>query len=156
MANQGDIRNWLAELGVPEAARAEANRLVYEIALANSTNGYPKFQDGRRVMSAEVLAAGAQRLQALGFEKLAEKILDRCAPIRIEDEGQRLAVKAPYSEQATLLFRGIPNRRWDGERKVNVVPAAERRVLWQVLQRAYPGMVGVGPQGVFVVPGGTP
>jgi hypothetical protein len=127
---------------VSEEARAQANRIVYAIAahLHDTAPGAGAAQAER-----------ARKLLELGFTALADKVLERVAPIRIEVEGDRLAVRTPYSEQATLLFRGIPNRRWDRERKVNVVPAAERRTLWQALERAYPGMVGIGPKGPFVL-----
>jgi hypothetical protein len=128
------------DLAVSEEARAEANRLVHAIALEQGGSG---------------VARAAARLRDLGFAKLAEKVLDRCVSIQIASEGPELAVKTPFTEEAVLLFRGIPNRRWDGERKVNVVPAAERRTLWQVLERAFPGAVGLGPKGIFVLGGAS-
>lgn len=121
-----------------EVERQRANKLVYQVALD---------QKGPGVVRA------AEELRTIGFGRLADRILERCVAIEIKAEGDRLAVRTPFSEQAVALFRGIPNRRWDGERKVNLVPEAERRTLWQVLERAFPGAVGLGPQGPFVVPG---
>ena len=125
-------------MNVSEEARAEANRLVYQLALTPV--------DGR--MDA---AAACARLAELGFAKLADKCLEWVAPIRVTESDGRLVVKAPYCEAATDAWRGIRGRRWDRDAKCNSVPATERAALWRLLVAHYPGQVAIGPKGPFQV-----
>ena len=120
---------------MPEA-REEANRLVHQIAVR---------QDGPEV------GAACGRLQELGFVKLAARVLERVASVRIIEEGSDLVVESAYSPEAVALLRKVPGRRWDGERKVNVFPAGARLALWAALRAAYPGSIGSGPRGVFFI-----
>lgn len=116
--------------------RAEANKIVYEIALKQT---------------GAVVGWGCQRLRALGFNSLAERIEKRAIAVRIQKEGGRLLVKTPYSDEVAAAFRLIPGRRWDRERKVNVIPVNQRRALWALLCRHFDGEQGVGPKGVFTI-----
>ena len=119
-----------------DAARAEANALVYRIAMA---------QRGIDV------ATACARLSELGFEKLAGRIAERAVDVRIVEDGDRLRVHARFVEGAADDWRAIRGRRWNGETKTNEVPKSERRALWALLVRHYAGAVGVGPRGPFTV-----
>lgn len=125
----------------PADRREQANRLVHRVAV---------HQDGLEAASA------AAELRALGFERLADRLLERTAPVRVcvTDEG-RLEVRAPYNEMATDMFRRIPGRRWDRERKANLFPSAARVELWDALCIAYRGLVLLGPGGLRVLGGGN-
>jgi hypothetical protein len=119
-----------------EEARTEANRLVYRIAV-------------EQIGDAVQVAIG--RLFALGFEKLADRIAERIAPIKLTVEGDLYVLEAPYSEVATTEFRRVPGRRWDRERKVNTFPVASRAALWAALSASYKGIVARGPKGLFAI-----
>jgi len=119
-----------------EGAREEANQLVFMVALK---------QRGIEV------ATACARLRELGFEKLAARIEKNAVDVRIEEDGDRLRVHARYLEEATPTWRAIPGRRWDGDAKANEIPARERRALWALLTRYYPGAVAIGPRGPFTV-----
>lgn len=130
-------RKYGFDMPCDEAARAEANALVYRVALV---------QEGVSV------AEACARLRVLGFEKLAARIEKRAVDVRIEEVGDRLRVSTRrYVEEATASWRSIRGRRWDGEAKANEIPASERRALWSLLTRHYPGAVAMGPRGPFTV-----
>ncbi len=121
----------------PEA-RAEANRLVYRIAAR---------QDGLDV------AQACEALCALGFTKLAARIMERLVTVTITEAAYgRLAVSTPYSVEVVDAMRRIPGRRWDGEAKANTFPATERRAIFTALQNCFPGVIATGPRGVFQIP----
>lgn len=127
-------RKYGYNLKVAEKVRAEANRLVHEVAIRQS--------------GPEVLAAAA-RLRTLGFDKLAEAISRPRADIVITQDAEGVFLNAPYSEAATAAFRSIPGRRWIGEEKVNRFPLSAKRRLLDVLRTYYPGQWVAGPRGVF-------
>lgn len=118
--------------------RKIANVLVHFIALE---------QDG-----AEVLLAAAM-LSALGFTVVAVRIMKRLVTVRIclEQGDTRFTVTTPYNEAASSAWRTIPSRRWDKERKVNVVDVKDKKALWTVLRTHFAGAHAEGPQGPFVV-----
>jgi hypothetical protein len=122
---------------VTEEARAEANKLVYEIALD---------QKGKRVLQ------HVARLRELGFAKLAARIIKRVAPLEVEEEGDELLVRTPWDEQAVAMFRRIPGRRWDKDRKANVIPRASQAQLFALFKRCFPGALGLGRKGIFEIP----
>jgi hypothetical protein len=133
---------------VPMEARQAANKLVHRIAC-----GVTFFE----------LASSLTELSLLGFSKLAETIYARRATIKVETlqdtSPVRLLVKSPYTEGSLATIRAIPGRRAEyegtGENKHflgNSFPVAERARVWDMLQRHFPGAVGVGPKGAFQVP----
>ncbi len=91
-------------------------------------------------------------IDALGFSNLAARLADRvqnASTIEIATESDRygdlLAVTAPYNAILTEKLRAIRGRRWDGERKVNLIPAILRPALEQALLETF------GPSPVFVL-----
>lgn len=121
---------------VSEDARREANMLVYRIALEQT---------------GEVAVERAERLRALGFPALADRILSRVVDIAIWRDGDRLVVKAPFREEAREAWRSIPGRRWDVNNRVSVFPCSARPAIHSVLCAFYCGALAVGPKGPFVV-----
>jgi hypothetical protein len=136
------------DVAVDPAARAEANKLVHDIALAQTGLG---------------VAEAADRLRALGFARLADVILRRACPVRIElgaplaPGTPTLLVHTPYREDVLAAWRAIPGQSWDKARKVRVVPAVQLPAVQRLLQAHYAGLVGyhegVGP---FAVDALTP
>lgn len=124
------------DLEVAPEARTRANKLVYQIALE---------QEGKSTLEA------AAELRGLGFDKLAARIIERLAKVVIEETNGELAVYAPFVETACGDWRGIPGRRWDGEAKCNRMPSNQRRALFGLLKKHYPGALATGPKGAFVV-----
>lgn len=126
---------------------AEANRIVHAVAIAQAPN-----------------LAGAARLRELGFEALADLIVERFVTVRIfeatadSDHSAAirrgdvfLKVRTPYSDEATADWRAIPGRYWRKEEKVNAVPASQRKALWALLRRHFAGALAVGPKGPFTI-----
>jgi hypothetical protein len=110
-------------------AQGIANRLVYRIACD---------QRGPRV------AARVVALHALGFVALAARIADRVGAIKVAEEGSDLVVDAPYSEKFNVEIRTVRGARWDGARRVRLVPVALREQLWDVLRTTFRGHLVVG------------
>lgn len=123
---------------VSDEARQEANKIVYEIAAR---------QEGPEVGPLCV------RLRELGFEKLADRILERVAPIAIHQMGDKLWVSTPYTDAVVSDMRGIPGRQWKKLAKVNEIPNTleSKRALWEVLAKHFNGRLARGPKGPFVV-----
>lgn len=104
----------------------------------------------------------ADQIATLGLTTLANKIrkrfvnAERKAKIRIVDRGDALLVETPFRRSASSDFidawRNIPGRRYDRSRNANVVPVNEKRRLWELLKRFFPGEFGTGPQGLFRIP----
>lgn len=117
---------------INDANRSEANRLIYLIA---------DRRDGLDVIRA------CATLRALGFVKLANKIADRLADLRITLQGDRYALVAPYSEEIVGALRAIPGRRWDKVAKVNTFPLSSKGALWATLKRLFSGKALIGPEG---------
>lgn len=123
---------------VPEAARERANALVHAVACRPG--------DGLFALNA------AAELLAVGFHLLAQRLVERTADIVIAPiDGGRISVVSPYDEVAVGALRGIRGRRWDKDAKVNTFPVGERKAVWQVLEAHYPGRLGMGPKGPFVI-----
>jgi len=134
------------DIPVDPERRAAANQLVYQIACG------PKFAD---------LAAALTELQLLGFIKLAKVITDRTATIKVETMADgRLLVSTPFTEGSLAAIRAIPGRRAEyvdgvnGNKKFkgNSFPANQKARVWGMIKRHFPGAMGVGPKGGFVVP----
>ena len=122
-------------------ARAFANRLVHRVAASKSI---------------EVRNACTVAIAALGFVRLAEKLMDReqaRGAVRVTTEGDKLVVRAPYSEDFNNACRRVPGCRWDGSRKVRVCPSTSRVFLWRAICVSFPaGTAIIGERGVTRVP----
>lgn len=130
-------RLMVIETGLSEEAHAEANRIVYEIALRQ---GGP-----------EVLPMIA-RVREIGYYSLADAITDRLVKIEIKDwPDGKLAVKAPYNEGFIEATRRLPGRWWVANRKVTLFAQEAKQGLWTALKQCYPGMLALGPKGFFSI-----
>lgn len=116
--------------------RAEANKLVYQIALN---------QGGVEVLKAAV------RLRELGFSKLAAVLIERKAEVTITEDAEGVVVESPYVEEAVAAFRSIPGRKWDKEAKANRFPTGSKAALLKVLVTFYAGRTAMGPKGPFLI-----
>jgi uncharacterized Zn finger protein (UPF0148 family) len=126
----------------PEA-RAEANKLVYQIA---------RYQTGPKAEEA------ALRLRELGFEVLSKKVMKRLKVkrsqnIRITDAGNEYHVYLPwYGRDYVEAFKREMPRRWFlGDKKEWAIPKTAKRDLWKFLQKHNAGQLIVGPKGPFTV-----
>lgn len=123
--------------GLSEEARQEANKLIHQIACD---------QGGAAVIPS------LHRLMELGCKQVVRAIVERIALVKIAiDTDGRYGVKAPYSEEAVGILRGVPGRRWDKERKINTFPEDSKRALMKALCIAYPHVIAVGPKGLFIL-----
>lgn len=118
--------------------RRVANLLVHRIACR---------QEGEDVL------AMTNAVRALGFSKLADRIVARLASIRIERVGGRIVVRAPYSETSVAAFRAVPGRRFEKEGKDarNVFPESSAKAVLAALRACFPGATAHGPKGLFVL-----
>jgi Family of unknown function (DUF6011) len=118
-------------------ARREANRLVHRIGHDPHAKEVPTL---------------VEAIEALGYLKLAATLAEHLAPVtvRVEAEGSTFSVSAdlPRGEvfdAFVAAMRAVPGRRWDSDRKRNVVPARSKRDLWAALLDSLPvGAVVVG------------
>lgn len=168
-----DCRNNHGFLDAREEHRVDANRLVYEAALEETTAD-------RRLEIAETLFG-------FGMEKLSRLILERfgrraSAAVRTRARAAVLGEKpAPVVRIEAVqapLFRGGPavdalavftpydadfvstlmaevdwkSRDWDGARKAWLVSPSAKRPLFIALARHFAGSPAVGPKGDFVIP----
>lgn len=119
-------------------------------------------QDAHKLANAVLHAIGADvhaarvphlavALDAAGFKVLAAKVAEALRPVvRVERDGACLVVRT--GELAPAVFdayvaamRRVDGRRWDRDRKANVVPATARASLWDALKAALPaGTMVVG------------
>lgn len=112
--------------------RRAANVLVHFIAV---------HQDDR------LAVAATEAVSHLGFTKLAERIAKRVGCVRIEQEGDELLVRTPYSDDFNASMRRVPGARWDREAKARRVPVESKRALWVAMQRAFAGCMVVSAKG---------
>jgi hypothetical protein len=125
-----------ADLGLPEDAHKAANWLTHKVACE---------QTGSRVLSY------TNAIRALGYAKLASRIEDRLAKVRIEATHGRLVVRTPYNADAITELKKINGRKYDPATKAWSFPAEFKRAIWEVLKSYFPGSVGVGPKGLFQI-----
>ena len=128
-------------------ARRTANRVVHRIAADQGASDVP-------------VLLGA--LTALGFDGVASAVRDhldvKVPAVEVTAaEGNRLDVTLKGLDTETFnavvcALRGVPGRRWDAERKVNVIPTAAKRALWNALASTLPAGAQIrGAKGVHTV-----
>lgn len=122
-----------------DEARTEANKLVHALAAADTE---PSTAD---------IASACVRLMELGFLRLSAKIAERFAAVEIAEQGTVLSVAFGYSPEAVAAIKTVPGRRFDSATKSWTVPATSRRALWGILRNLFPGQLGVGPKGPFLI-----
>ncbi len=143
----------LSTVSVSEEARKEANALIYQAAILQKGVEFFKI---------------AERLEALGFAKLAEILKER-ARLNVEviltpcpeicPVYYRL--EAPYKAEAVTDLKAIPGRYYNEVKEVvegkevkhryNFVPVARKQALFDLIKRHYSGKTAQGPKGFFVI-----
>lgn len=125
------------DVAVDADAREQANVIVHRIA-ANQTGGQVAFD--------------CEALRALGFGKLADRILVRVAAVKIDVTADgRYSVVTPYDPAVVDAMRTIPGRRWDRDAKLNTFPSTSKAALAEMLRRFFAGAIATGPKGAFVI-----
>lgn len=120
-----------------ENAHHVANKLVWVIA----TETHPKSDSARM----------AQVVAALGFVTLGYTLMQRLADVVVWEEHGKLMLEAPYDPDALPFLREVLGRTWNKDEKRNEFPMEAKLELWAALQRAYPGRLGMGPKGPFII-----
>jgi len=135
---------------ISEAARVEANALVYKIAAEPE---------------ASTVAADVERIRALGLSVLADKLTERLVPeptITIEPmigSGGWVEVHTPYSDRfVSVLKAGAAwgDRKWNRERRAWQVGPAAKGALNTALVAAFAGERAKGPRGAFTIGSASP
>jgi hypothetical protein len=134
-------KKYLDVAPLDEETRQLANARVYEIAIAVQHGDFA------------AIAAGIVNLRILNCIVLADRLEEQSAAVRIEETPYGLAVHFRYDERAVAEIRNVPGRRWDPAKKVWTVPLRARPQLWEMVQRCFPGTLGVSSKGPFVIPG---
>lgn len=117
------------DVTVPDDARRAANALVHRVGRDPHGADVPRY---------------VEAIEALGYLRLAATLAEHLVPARahVAREGDRLVVSAEvpatHFDGLVVALRAVPGRRWDRDRKVNVVPVASKRALWEALTRALP------------------
>lgn len=128
--------------------RDEANRLIYEIAV---------FQTSIET------AARLKRLRELGLGAAVERISARLAKIvkvRIEPRDGAFAVHVdkellePVFSEYVGMMRLVHGRRFEGETKANIVPAVRESIdqAKLALSTLFAGQIIETPRGISVIP----
>ena len=118
-------------------SREAVNVLVHRLAV---------IQDGKAAINIAIA------IRMLGYYRLADRALERMhAVVRVDEQGDWLLVRAPYSDAFNEAVRAVPGQRWDREAKARRVPVTSRRQLWNALVQAYPGTLCVGVRGSRVI-----
>ncbi len=121
------------------AVRAEANKLIYEIA---------RYQKGPEV------DAAVKRLHELGFDILAKRISKRLAKRvfanpTIVDTGKFYVFTFRYSPQLVEAIKRVPGKSWAKDLGGWVIPYRSKREFFEFLKRNFAGQVIDGPKGPF-------
>lgn len=122
------------------AVRAEANKLIYEIA---------RYQKGPEV------DAAVKRLHDLGFDVLAKRISKRLSKRvfsnpRIIDTGKYYVFTFPFSPSlVAAIKREVPGKAWAKEMGGWIIPYRSKRDFFEYLKRNFSGRVIDGPKGPF-------
>lgn len=130
-----------AEVQVTEEARVRANYLIYLI--------------GDLRMGPSAIEA-AQELRVLGFEKLADILLARLVPLRLErltdDRGKPITLRFfnEYDPAVTERLKHVPGRWFNGAETANEFPYSSAKALWAALRELYPGKKMLGPDGKLI------
>lgn len=122
--------------------REKANQIVSRIALAISANS---------AEGSKLAASLIPEIAALGFVKLAEKLTKGNIAIKIERQGEKIVLSAPYLESFVDASRRIPGRFWSKETKTTEFPASQGSALFALLKVYFSGANAIGPKGYFVV-----
>lgn len=140
---------------VPEAVRAQANKIIYALALAVSTGSIT-------VETFEQVDA----LEALGFGKIAAIFREKGAAIFIErrvwNGVERLFVRVPYSEDfnAASWVQGRYGVKTEVTGSLSTkkvfhwtfdVSKETRAKVHAALVQCFPGALAIGPSGPFTV-----
>lgn len=128
---------------VSEEAREEGNKLIYRIAL---------LQHGDEVIRA------VARLKELGFASLVKRIQKRIIgrpAVHLSYQGERLYVQARIPSEMwepwLSALRSIPGRRYEGKEVGNSFPMDQKRSIYELLLKFFPGRRAVGPKGEFTI-----
>lgn len=129
---------------VSPEARTEGNKLIYTIA---------KLQKGAQVTQA------VARLKELGFAHVVERInkrINKRAPVaQLSYQHGRLYMKANVPGQLwnvwLISMRNVPGMRYEGKGVGNSFPMEQRRSVYNLLQRFFPGRKAIGPKGEFII-----
>lgn len=124
---------------LPEAIRAEGNRIIAQAALDAEDFDVP------------AIINHATRLRELGFATVADKMMARFIDISIEDKDGKLHVRHPFMLSANPDWGRLFPGSWRQEIKARVVvndTPNKRRLMW-LLATHFPGKWAMGPKGPF-------
>ncbi len=94
----------------------------------------------------------AVELAGLGFATLAIKLAERlieAGAVEITELNGEYLVTTPFSKNANCSWRGLG--RWDGARKLRVVPRRKRQELWHLLTKHFKGALLRSDNGISVI-----
>jgi uncharacterized Zn finger protein (UPF0148 family) len=130
---------------VSPEARQEGNKLIHRIAV---------LQKGEEVTQA------VARLKELGFshvvKRINKRIKKRSPVVQLSYQYGRLYLKANVPGQLwnkwLISMRNVPGMRYEGKGVGNSFPMAQKRSVWNLLRRFFPGREAMGPKGEFLIP----
>lgn len=133
---------------VTEENRAAANALIHEVALTTpSADSLPRLQ------------VICRALDAMGMPRLAKVLIERNATVVIDVDGNDLLVFTPYNQELVADLHRFPAPgaipHFDRESKAWRIPMVNgaKGALFFLLKRHFPGCLGVGPTGSFIIAG---
>lgn len=122
---------------VKDDSRSAANLLVKFIAVHQ--------KDVKSIPAIRVL-------NMMGYTELADRIEKRIAcAIEVLVQETTVTIKSPYDKGFVTLVKGITGRKYNPETKCWSVPSSEKGALWGAMLKSFPGSLGKGPKGPFVI-----
>jgi len=116
-----------AMLEISESQRVVANKIIHAISVQQQS-------------PAVVAMVNELRALHLALAPVADRIAKRLAAVTVETlENGSYSVRVSYDADLVSRWRSIPGRRWEGDKKVNLVPATSRKELWSMLTETYAG-----------------
>lgn len=125
------------QVGCTLEERQRANALIHKLALHQE--------------DAEVIRNSCMELVGLGFRGVAEVVAKRLGVTVSDSEDGRFTIKVPFSWDWVKAVRPIPGRIFNRKEYNETYPVEQKGRVYAALQQIYPGLVGMGPKGFFVV-----
>lgn len=126
------------QVGCSLEERQRANALIHKLALNQEDTA--------------IVKQCCMELMALKFRGVAEIVASRLGVV-VEEKDDRFVVKTPFSWDWVKAIRPVPGRKFNGKDKTNSFPLEQKNRVYASLCQIFPGTVGMGPKGFFVVGG---
>lgn len=128
------------EVGCTLEQRQRANALIHKVALNQTDKA--------------VIKQCCVELMALKFRGVAEVVASRLGVTVKDGPEGRFTLRVPFTWDWVRESGSIPGKHYNRKTKAETYPNEQKGRVYAALVKHFPGVVGMGPKGFFVV-GGT-